>query len=229
MATATASASMQIDILRSKDSDNILRDCKALREIDCFINYGKDKEQDLPLREVVIYIVILYSKDSFLNKKPMEPLHMRRIKAASYAGLEAESDTVKAALFDLSSDRIRELILGYLIHQNQMIWMERCIIEAQILENQRIRFKPITNKVVAPVTNGKRKKGEEDLSGTQTNLELDDDKYIVEASSKKATLTDHFDQYYEKLKKYDLEIFADHENVKEKLKKTRVSIESLAS
>jgi len=200
---------------------------KILRNGECFLNYERDAEGDLPVKEVMTYVVLLYTKESFLNKKPMEPLKDRRVKAANIAGLSSDSDTVKDKIFDLGSDKIRELILGYLIQQNQMIWMERCIIEAQILENQRIRFKPITNKVVAPVA-GKKKKGEEDIDSGGKNIELDDDKYIVEASSKKAILTDHFSKYFDLLKKYDLEIFQDHEDVKAAVKKTRTTIESVA-
>jgi hypothetical protein len=106
-----------------------------------------------------------------------------------------------------------------MISQNNMIWTERCIVEAQIVENQRIRFKPIQNKIT--IASGKK-------DGDPVEVDSDD-KAIIEASVKKKTLTLDFSIYHELLKKYDMEIFQDHENVKDAAtKKVRTTIESLA-
>lgn len=218
------SASMQLDVLSCKDPFSL----RELFDIKCFLDYRDDPEESLDVNEVVKYVVLLYSKDSILNKKPMPPLDERRSKAAFMAGLDPEDQAVKDIVFDLMGPRLRTLILEYLIYQNQMIWSERCIIETQIQENQRIRFKPIQNKT-ASVVKKKRKKDEEEDEEPEDNRE-EDDKYILDASNKKYSLTDHFKKYYALLREYDAEIFGDHDNVKAvaSKRKERTSLENMA-
>lgn len=189
---------------------------RILQDVECFLNYEREPEQGLPVKELMTYVVLLYTKESFLNKKPMDPLKERRVKAANIAGLPIDSQEVKDLVFDLGSEKIRDVIIEYMISQNQMLWTERCIVEAQIEENQRIRFKPIQNKFTVAKKDG-----------GSTELETDD-KTIIEASVKKKTLTQDFSIYYELLKKYDQEIFQDHDDVKSMVKKTRTTVESMA-
>jgi hypothetical protein len=217
---------MYLDVLGN--SENVFA-LDRVSEIKCFADYNKNPESSLDKNSVMKYVILLYSKDSVLNRKPMPPLSERRERAATLSGLDPDDRSVNEMVFDLLSEQIRDLILGYLIQQSQMIWTERCIVEAQIQENQKIRFKPIQNKVVTPKTRKRKASegGEEDESSQNSG---DDDAYIINASNKKYDLTDHFDKYYELLKKYDSEIFADHENVKEvAMKRERNSLEMMAN
>jgi len=213
-----------IDVLKYKANPFLIR---AIAEHPAFTNYKADQEQSLPLEPLVSYIVLLYSKDSILNKKPMPPLAQRRRMACHEVGLDPNDENVKSLVFDLESEKVREMILDYLISLNEYLWEERTILEAQIQENHKLRLKPIKNKT-AQAPKKKKKKEEEDLEDEEDKDREDDDKYLLEASDKKSKLTDHFEKYYNLLKKYDAEIFGDHENVKESLKQPRKTLEDMA-
>lgn len=223
---ASPTNSMYLDILRYS-SDVFALD--KLRDIRCFTEYKNAPEKSIDVNSLVKYVVLLYSKDSILNRKPMLQLTERRAKASTLADLNAEDQDVKDLVFGLYSKRIRDLIVDYLIHQNQLLWSERCIIEAQIQENQRIRLKPIQKKTSSK-PKSRRKKDEQEEQEEEPEDQGSDDKYVIESSDKKSSLTDHFTKYYELLKRYDLEIFTDNEDVKEAAgKRERRSLESIAT
>lgn len=215
------SPQMYLDVTGHKDVFSMGR----IREVPCFEAYRKDPDSSLDPSKVVKYVVLLYSRDSILNRRPMPPLTERREIAAGMSDLDPSNQDVIDNLFDLYSEKIRDLIIDYLIHQNVILWTERCILEAQIQENQRIRLKPVQNK---SINKPKRKKKGEEEEEDEPSLE-DDDKYLIEASNKKFALTPHFDKYYELIKKYDLEIFQDHDNVKASATtRARRTMESMA-
>ncbi len=180
-----------------------------LKETPCFLVF-KDKNIGLPLRETILYVYLLYTKDSFINKKPLDALGTRRVKAAKIAGLDPEDQFVKENIFGTenfnqeSRDNyaiLDDLIVDYLIFQNSYQWSDRCAIDAQMEENLRIRFKPIESG-----------KGDKD---------------IIEASSKKFLLTEHFSKYKDIVRKLDLEIFSDHEDKRNAAVRRKTSLESL--
>jgi len=214
-------ATMVLDVLAAKPNEDIFKAVPKLKDIKCFTDYIKNPDPDVPTKELFTYVVLLYSKDSILSKKPMEDLPNRRLKAAKLAGLDPENEKIISNVFELQQtkttipakteddedetiyeDRISDLVGGYLIHQSNYAWSDRMATEAQLDENIRIRLKPIE-------------------SGRG-------DKEVIEASTKKMLLTDHFSKYREIVKKLDNEIFADHENVKDKVKKIKVSLEGYA-
>ncbi len=220
--TQSPSASMQLDVLGAKPGEDLLEYCPRLKDIRCFVDYLKDPDPVIDKYKLIAYVVLLYSKDSILNRKPMEDLPNRRLKAARLAGLDAENEDVIHRVFELGQteekktktdengkeyiettykDRISDLVCSYIIYQGHYDWSDRVAIEAQMDENLRIRLKSIES------TKG--------------------DKDIIEASTKKYLLTDHFSEYKAKLKKLDSEIFTDHENVKEKTKRKRVTLEGM--
>lgn len=218
---ASPSASMQLDVLAAKPGDDLFEACPKLRDIRCFTEYVKDPDPAIDPQKLVAYVVMLYSKDSILSRKPMEDLPNRRLKAARMAGLDSDDSEVIYRVFELGQvtetktrqsadgknytettyhNRISDLIADYLIYQNHYPWANRMAIEAQMDENLRIRLRPI-------------------------DTSIDDDK-IIGASSKKSLLTDHFDKYEEKVKNIDKEIFIDHNDVNDKLtKRKRVTLE----
>lgn len=186
---------MSIDILSMKDIWKIPK----LTEIKCFNEYRSQPEDSISVEGVVKYVVLLYSKDSILNKKPLDDLKDRRIKAAKFADLEL-SDKTTFMVFDLESDKVRSLILNYLVHQNNSIWAERCVIEAQMEESQKIRMKPV---------------------------DMDDDKGVMEAFNKKAALTDHYKKWHQTIKEYDSEIFGSVSEDKDRIIRKRTTLESI--
>lgn len=197
-----------------------------IRGVPCFESYRRDPDPSLDPSKVIKYVVLLYSQDSVLNSKPMPPLIERRERAAEMAGLNVSDQNVIDNLFDLFSEKIRDLIIDYLIYQNRLVWTERCIIEAQIQENQRIRFKPIQNKTV--IKPRKRKKKEDENVEDDEDPTEDDDKYIIEASNKKHELTSHYNTYNDLIQKYDTIIFQDHNSVKDAAVRRRRTLDSMA-
>lgn len=152
---------MSIDILSAQPGQDVFDACPQLGSIDCFLEYRKDPDPIVPVNELIAYVILLYSKDSILNKKPMDPLPTRRMKAARMAGLDVSDKAVIARVFDLESIEkeirdengkylrtewkypIADLITEYLIYQNHYTWSDRVSVELQMQENIRIRMAPI--------------------------------------------------------------------------------------
>lgn len=191
-----------IDVLNLPSGD-IFDVCPPFKEITCFVDFSENKEKRgiLPLRETLLYVYMLYTKDSFLNKKPPDDLSIRKIKAAKLAGLEPDHQIVQNDIFGLNNEAIQDLVCSYLISQGSASWSNRCAIEAQMEENIRIRFKPIESD-----------KGDKDT---------------IDASTKKYLLTEHFAKYQEQNRRLDREIFIDHEDVKDIAVRKRTTLESL--
>ena len=215
----SATATMLLDVLAAKPNEDIFKAVPKLTDIKCFVDYRKNPDPDVPMKELITYVVLLYSKDSILNQKPMEDLPNRRLKAAKLSGLNPEDEKVISNVFEFKQthkiipaktdeeddehvyeDRISDLVGGYLIHQAQYAWSDFCATAIQMDENIRIRLRPI---------------------------ESNSDKEIIEASTKKKLLKDHFSGYREDIKKLELELFSDHDNVKEIVKRKRTTLESM--
>ena len=213
---------MLIDILEFK-SDPLA--CPGLADYREFHDYIPDQ---IDKNKLIVYVVLLYSRDSILNTRPIPPLKDRARKAAFMADFNPDDQVFKDKVIELGSNKVRDLIISYLISQNSLLWQERCIVEAQIMENHRIRFKPIDKndrkeeEEPEPEEGKKKRKKKKD---PEDDLDKKDE---IVASDKKALLTKHFQVYYDLLKKIDLEIFSDHLNVKDKIKKSKVSLESMA-
>lgn len=213
---------MRVDILSSDSVFSI----PGVSDIKCLSQYGKYQDDHFTVDEVIKFVVLLYSKDSIVNKKPMPPLHDRRAKAAILAGLKPDDINVQELLFNLISDQVRDLVLDYMIWFSDDLWMERSIVESQLDENRRMRLKPIQNKTtVLPKKKGRKK---EDDEFEDEDDQSQDDAYILSASKKKFELTDHADRYQSLIKKYDLEIFMEHEDLRNAaVRRKRVSLEAM--
>jgi len=217
-------ATMVLDVLAAKPNEDIFKAVPKLKDIKCFMDYRKNPDPDVPVNELIKYVALLYSKDSILNQKPMEDLPNRMLKAAKLSGLDPENEKVISNVFQLQQtcttitikaveegeedseehvyeDRISDLVSGFLIYQGNYAWSDFCATAIQMDENIRIRLKPIESN-----------RG---------------DKEIIEASTKKKLLKEHFSEYREDIKKLELELFADHENVKEIVRRKRTTLESM--
>jgi hypothetical protein len=189
-----------IDILKYKKSDDILKDCPEIGQMECFRQYMQDAEGSIPLTPLFIYVIYLYTLDSPINKRPILDLKIRKVRAAEIAGLDVENKVVQEMVFGLGSEKVRNLIHEYLTSQQSILWTERCTLETQIEESQRIRLKPISSE---------------------------GDKDALDAFNKKSAATKNFTEWYQNLKKIDAEIFAnDHTEVRDSVKKKRVTLES---
>jgi hypothetical protein len=146
--------------------------------------------------------VLLYSRDSYLSKKPIEDLSVRKLKAAKDAGLNVDSDIVVSLLFELRSEPIVELIVKYLIYQSNFAWSELIALESQMAESLRLRLRPID--------------------------ENNKDKDLIDAFTKKASMTRFSQEWAEMLKKMEAEVFADHDDAKTSTARKRITLESYA-
>ena len=160
------------------------------------VNKAAIPEERVPFRETVVFIILLYDKNSFLNKKPVEHLQNRILKAAKLAGLDAENEHIQEAVFDLDNEAVLNTVVDFLIEQNDADWSDRCAIASQMRENLRIRFKPI-------------EKDKADKEITTKHL-----------------LTSQYTDYKNNLKKLDAEIFLGHDKVKNEAVRKRSTIES---
>ncbi len=220
----TISSDMSIDVLSS--IKNVF-DLDSVSQVKCFVEYKKNQEESIDINKLVCYVVMLYSQDSPLNKKPIPPLGERKIKAAVISGFDPDSEYISETVMELGSSKVRDLVLDYMTSFFPVEWVERNIVSEQLYENQKIRLKPIQNKVVEPPKKKKKKPVEEsdvvdeDIDVTQ------DDKYVNETALKKYNLTGHVDKYISLIKKYDTIIFMDNADVKNAAaKRSRMSLES---
>jgi hypothetical protein len=123
------------------------------------------------------------------------------VKAAKTAGLDPDAKKIQEKILGLGSEALRELIFQFLIYQSNYSWSNRCAIEAQMDENIKIRLKPIESD-----------KGDKD---------------IIDASTKKNLLTEHFAEYQDTIRKLDNEIFSDHETIRDSSVRKKTTLESL--
>lgn len=181
---------------------DILKVCPQITDYKCFMEFlsaqkAADEKERVPIRETIIFIILLYSKDSFLNKKPVEALQTRLIKAAKLAGLNPDDEYIQQAVLNLDNESVRNTAVDYLLLQSDSNWSHRCAIAAQMAENLRIRFKPIVNE-----------KADKDILN-------------------KHLLTEHYRDYGNEIKKLDADIFIGHDNVRDVAVRKRTTIESL--
>lgn len=190
-----------LDVVNLPAGD-ILKVCPDITDYKCFMEFMSaqkvaDKDERVPIRETIIFIILLYSKDSFLNKKPVEELQARLYKAAKLSGLDPEDEDIQKAIFYLDNESVRNTVVDYLISQSDANWSHRCAIAAQMAENLRIRMKPIVNE-----------KADKDILN-------------------KHLLTEHYRDYGNEIKKLDNDIFLGHTNVRNEAVKKRTTLESL--
>lgn len=211
-----ANHSLGAEIEKHLGSDNIFSSIKGLEEIECFEKYRKNPESGIDTNALVKYVILLYAKDSPLNRPPVQVLKDRRLKAARMVSLDSESKPVRDGVFELGSKKVFDMVFGYLIYQNSTMWTERCTLETQIEESQRIRLKPIESEVTRM-----------DSSGNAVKISISD-KDQLDALNKKSAARKNFKEWEADLRSVDLEIFKDHEDVKKKVKRTEISLESMA-
>jgi hypothetical protein len=110
--------------------------------------YNKDQYR----RRAVNFMVWLYSDDTVLNTKPIEPLRDRKYKALDFAGFKMNPETndydeqIMDELFNLLDMDFVDMVLKYLIWQKNDLWTEIVVSSEQHHEVTRLRLQPVTGK-----------------------------------------------------------------------------------
>lgn len=206
MASESPTASMAIDILSHKDSKYLLEDCKELKNVEAIVKYLSQPDRDGERKKVVMYVVLLYSADSVLNRVPQIPLEERKLKAADMVGFERNSkDEFKSTLVDrvfkFEDDNVFEMVFGFIKYQNNSLWMEIVATENML---------------------------DDYIKGMMKKIDEKDDKKNLDALNVKTKLRQEVRSINEDLKQMYKDFYRDHDDFKEKAR-TRVKRNSIES
>ena len=169
------------------------------RKLKTWMAYRPSEDMPVLRDNLALYLVILYSYDSFLNQRNPIPLDERKEQAATYAGIEIE-EKVEHVLFRLKNKGIVDMVLEFLIAQHDNMWTEIVTLEQQYEEAIRLRL--------APVGSGSKAA----LGAMDLKRKLRDDCKVM--------LND-LEAYYKKF-------FLDHNDVRDKTKTRATSFETRA-
>ncbi len=200
---------MRFDVCNESNGPDPLYAHKELNDIKSFRTYPGTPGGQLNRDKVVKYIIMVYSYDSFLNKKPMKPLEERKCIAHDIAGFKRIRNgridaNIRTKLFDLEENKhIYSMVMDFLIYQNHPLWADICVTEQEYEEYLRKRLAPIKTF-------------------------KDDPKKELDASEKKDKLREACKRMRADLIGYYTEFFLDHTDVRKKLTKEFKTLETLA-
>jgi hypothetical protein len=173
------------DINTIKDVEQTFGTYKTFEDL----QVGLELLREIDVVKLAKYVILLYSEDSILNVKPPMGLEERQSRATSLAGFKLYDNQpvaiVKRFLIDLESRQIFEFIFEFLTKQKKFVWQEIITLETQLLENQRLRMRPV-----------------------------DEEKGELAAFEKKGKLTILYKDWYTNLKEMYNEFYGDNENVR---------------
>lgn len=156
---------------------------------------------EIPIIPLVKYIVLLYSEDSTLNIRPPMPLDERQKRALDMSKLSKIGvKKVRRFVLELQDRRIFEFIFEYLTKQKRFTWQEIITLETQILENQKLRLRPVDEE-----------SGKDELM----------------AFEKKGKMTLMYKEWYSTLKEFYDEFYGDNANVRAIHRINRANMASL--
>lgn len=121
-------------------------DLYEIEAIRTFSNLGDSPDNVIWRNMAVNYMIWLYSVDTMLNVKPVEPLKDRKLKAAHLAGFRIDDETnrfdakVILDLMELADKEFQEAVVQYLISQKNELFSEIITCEEQHHETMRLRF-----------------------------------------------------------------------------------------
>ena len=194
---------MSIDIL--SECDDLFEKFHELTNIVEMVNYMKGGDKGKWKSKVIKYIVLLYSFDSILNKRPVIELNERKMKAADMVGFTrhkgGDFEKRTKELFDLDDSNYIDMVFGFLKYQNETLWKE--IVATEGMVDQYIK-------------------------GMMQVVDMDDDKKALEALNVKSKLRQEVRNMNQDLKDMYRQFYKDHSDVQEKVvtKKKSDSIES---
>lgn len=186
----------------------VLEAYPTLKSIKSFPMYNEESTVKLEQDKVIRYIIMLYSEDSILNKKPLAPLEDRKLQALEASGFKRSKfndeydETVLDSLCLLNEDIVVEMVMQYLQYLHSDIWTEINIIAQELEEYRRIRITPVS---------------------------ADADKDLITAIEKKDKLRVSCSVMVKQLKEFTDIFYGDNQDLKAKSKKKRVTLESIAN
>lgn len=145
-----------------------------------------DKNSKFKCR-AVNYMIWLYSSDTILNTKPVEPLRDRKYKSLDLAGFKMDraindySEQIKEQIYDLLDEDFVEMVLRYLVFQKNDLWTEIVVSTEQHHEVTRLRLQPVT---------GKDSKATMDAADTKKKLRIESKELIMD-------IKQYWDQFWE--------------------------------
>jgi len=196
---------MRYDVDSVSSREPLIFHIPELAKLESFKNYPGTHGKELNADWVAKYVVLLYSEDSILNKRPMPPLKERKEQAATIAGFVKKSENwnknIQNKLFNLESDYVVSMVFEFLIHQKNYIWTSICATEQTIDEYLKIAF---------------------------TQIKKEDEGYNLMDAKRKKELMDLNKELIVDLDSYYKEFFKGHEEDASKLRRKRTRIEDLA-
>lgn len=189
---------MFIDIDSVPEGKNPVFEIEFLRNIDSWVKFDIGF---MPKEQLIRYLVVLYSYDSFLNQKTPIPLEERKARALSFSGAEKDK-VIEDSLLRLNDDVVLKMVLDFLIAQNNTLWIEIVTTEQQYEEAIGLRLQPI-----------KRDAG---------------DAAQLTASSKKKALRVDCKEMQADIETFYKKFYLDHNDVKEKVRRRATTLELLS-
>jgi len=165
---------------------------------------------DIPVNNLLAYLLFLYSPDSPVNKRYGIPLIERKYQALMLAGFShlrnkvgIWSDDVQTYLIELRNDAVINMIVDYLKLLNFPLWTEINTLQQELEEATRLRMRPVSSI---------------------------DDKATLQAAEIKGKLRRDSKEIIELLNIYNRQFYGDAhaEELKTKVHTSRTSVESRA-
>jgi hypothetical protein len=185
---------------------NLAVDHPRLRDLSSWADYN----DDIPVNNLLAYLLLLYSPDSPVNKRYGIPLLERKYQALLLSGfghLRAKDGEwavdVQTYLVELRNDTIINMIVDYLKMLNQKVWTEINTLEQELEEATRLRMRPVSSI---------------------------DDKATLQAADIKGKLRRESKEIIELLNVYNRQFYGDAhaEEMRQKVHQSRSTVESRA-
>lgn len=190
----------------NQEVENLAHEHPKLKEIYSWVTYN----DDIPVNNLLCYLLFLYSPDSPVNKRYGIPLIERKSQALLLAGFghlrhrNGEwTDDVTSYLIELRNDAVINMIVDYLKMLNQKVWTEMNTLEQELEEATRLRLRPVSSI---------------------------DDKATLQAADIKGKLRRESKEIIELLNVYSRQFYGDAhaEELRIKVHQSRTSVESRA-
>lgn len=165
---------------------------------------------DIPVNNLLSYLLFLYSPDSPVNKRYGIPLIERKYQALMLSGFGHLrdkrghwSDDVQTYLIELRNDNVIGMIVDYMKLLNFPLWTEINTLQQELEEATRLRMRPVSSI---------------------------DDKATLQAAEIKGKLRRDSKEIIELLNVYNRQFYGDAhaEELKQKVHVSRTSVESRA-
>jgi hypothetical protein len=130
------------------------------------------------------YVVLLYSQDTILNQNPPLSFAERQRSAGTLAKLAQVGGKftkgIQQFIFEMENRYIFSFIFEYLTRDKKHLWMDIIVLETQMMENQRLRMRPVSED-----------KGKDELTAFQSK-----DKLMEMYKGWRKQLGEYYDEFY---------------------------------